>query len=86
MIDVTRETLLSPKEAAARMGVTARTIWNWIQSGRLEACRTGRSIRTSVEALARFASPYQPAGSPAAATSETDRALTELREEHGLEI
>ena len=88
MIDINRETPLSLKEAASRVGVTARTVWNWIQSGRLEACRCGRNVRTSVEALARFTSPYRPARESAGAAnnSENDRAMAELREEHGLKV
>lgn len=89
MIDPIRETLLSPKEAAARVRVSPRTIWNWIQEGRLDACRVGRSVRTSVEALKRFTAPYTPAGSvsvPVAPLTQGERDLIALREEHGLNV
>ena len=48
---------LSPKEAAALIGVAVRTIYNWINNGRLKARRVGGGFRTSRAALS-LACPY----------------------------
>lgn len=42
---------LSLHEAAARLGVSYRTLWRQVRAGRLPAIRIGRAIRVSVEDL-----------------------------------
>jgi hypothetical protein len=63
MIDVTRETLLTMNEAAARFGVTAKTIREWAcpldykrrpKRRVLETVMLGGRLRTSLEAVQRF--------------------------------
>lgn len=58
MIDFTRETVISLREAARRMGVTVQTVHNWAKSrtrGRtLETGKVGGARRTTLEALHRF--------------------------------
>ncbi len=52
---VTRQTV-SINQAAARAGVTRRTIYHWIEDGRVEYVRTaGGAIRIFVETLWRDA-------------------------------
>lgn len=60
MIDVAREKLLTKKEAAEYCKVSIPTVERWIRKGvkktgrRLEVVYVGGSVRTSVEAIARF--------------------------------
>lgn len=60
MIDVAREKLLTKEEAAEYCKVSISTVERWIRKGvnktgrRLEAVYVGGSLRTSVEAIARF--------------------------------
>ncbi len=51
--------LLTVKEAADRLGVSAKTIYNWISEGRLKAQRLGgRSIRIDELDLYTLIQPY----------------------------
>jgi excisionase family DNA binding protein len=58
---------LTPREVAAELGVTVRTVQRWIADGRLEARRVGsrgRVSRSSLNSVADLASgPSQPFGS-----------------------
>jgi excisionase family DNA binding protein len=36
---------LTPKEAAARCGVSEKTVRTWVQEGKLPACRAGKLLR-----------------------------------------
>lgn len=36
---------LSPKAAAAHLGVSVRTVTRWIESRKLPVCRIGRNVR-----------------------------------------
>jgi excisionase family DNA binding protein len=38
---------LTAKEVAALMGISTRTLWRWIQAGRLTPMRIGKGIRFS---------------------------------------
>ncbi len=42
------------KEAAARMGVSSKTVYQLILAGKLHAYRIGSAIRIPVEEIARF--------------------------------
>jgi excisionase family DNA binding protein len=46
--------LLTPQEAAKRMKVTDRTIYNWTRKGLLVAFKVGLVVRYSVADLDRF--------------------------------
>jgi excisionase family DNA binding protein len=48
-------------EAAARLGVSEKTIRRWIAAGLLAAVRMGSQIRISVSALLHFISTLHPA-------------------------
>ena len=47
---------LTPREVAAQLGVTTRTVQRWIADGRLPAMRIGSRVRVSRSSLARVAS------------------------------
>ncbi|HET9851376.1 MAG TPA: biotin carboxylase N-terminal domain-containing protein, partial [Candidatus Limnocylindrales bacterium] len=46
---------LTPREVAAELGVTVRTVQRWITSGRLPAARVGSRVRVSRSSLASVA-------------------------------
>ncbi|MBV8781096.1 MAG: helix-turn-helix domain-containing protein [Phycisphaerae bacterium] len=47
--------LLTPREAAAAMGICEKTLWSLtVPRGELPAVRIGRSVRYSVDDLHRF--------------------------------
>ena len=51
--------LLTVSQAAERLGVTAKTIYNWIGEGRLKAQRIGgRAIRIEELELYQVIRPY----------------------------
>ena len=50
---------LTPREAAAELGVTVRTVQRWISSGRLPAQRIGSRVRVSRSSLAAVADPRE---------------------------
>jgi excisionase family DNA binding protein len=59
--------LISVAKAAAECGVTTRTIYNWITSGRLRAYRTGPTLlRIDSADLDRQVRPVPTAGNGAA--------------------
>jgi len=61
--------LLTPKQVAARLAVSPRTVYLWIEQGRLPAVRLSERVtRVSEEALAAFEAQ---AASAAARTSNT---------------
>lgn len=45
---------LSTAEAAARLGITARTVYRFIDEGQLPAYRFGRVIRLKIDDVERF--------------------------------
>ena len=55
----------TPDELAALLKVTRQAIYNWIQQGRIEAVRIGRTVRIPGEEVERLLregrSPRQPA-------------------------
>lgn len=57
MVDIAREQIVPLEEVAKKFGVTLQTVRNWTKRGkhRLEAIRVGRVVRTSWEAVQRFA-------------------------------
>jgi excisionase family DNA binding protein len=60
MMDPTRETISIP-DACTRVGVTRRTIYNWIHAGKVEYVRTaGGAIRIFADSLWRDAGPRPP--------------------------
>lgn len=77
MYDIIHETRLSLKEAAAKEGVSIKTVQRWVRptdrEGRLkrsflESFMRGGERFTSVEALERFCQVSQPANLPRVAT------------------
>ena len=52
---------LTPREAAAELGVTVRTVQRWIADGRLPARRVGSRVRLSRSSLAAIADAPQSA-------------------------
>jgi excisionase family DNA binding protein len=61
---------LSARDAAARCGVSERTVRRWIVKGRLPADRDGREFRITPEALAPFIGHAADNGQGAAAESD----------------
>jgi excisionase family DNA binding protein len=47
------DTFYTPDELAAMLKVTRQAIYNWIQQGRLEAVRIGRTVRIPGEEVER---------------------------------
>ncbi len=43
----------TPEELAAMLKVTRQAIYNWVQQGRLEAVRIGRTVRIPSEEVER---------------------------------
>jgi 3-methylcrotonyl-CoA carboxylase alpha subunit len=59
--------LLSPRQAAERLGTTTRTVQRWIATGRLPAQRVGGRWRVANDAIVAFAaaeSPVPPTATP----------------------
>ena len=58
----------TPEELAALLKVTRQAIYNWIQQGRIEAVRIGRTVRVPGEEVERLLregrSPRQAAQAP----------------------
>ncbi len=54
--------MLTPREVAARLGVTARTVQRWINQDRLPAQRVGGRLRVSHSSLDLFTAASQAAG------------------------
>jgi excisionase family DNA binding protein len=50
----------TPKEAAALLKVSERTVRRWIEEGKLPAWRFGRQLRIPAEALEQFGEPAGP--------------------------
>lgn len=71
-------TYLSARDAAARCGVSERTVRRWIVKGRLVADRDGREFKINPEALAPFIAHAADIGQGAAALS--DRAAAPLQQ------
>jgi excisionase family DNA binding protein len=44
----------TPEELAAMLKVTRQAIYNWIQQGRMEAVRIGRTVRIPAEEVERL--------------------------------
>jgi excisionase family DNA binding protein len=53
------QAMLTVKEAAYRLSVTKRTIWQWISDGRLPAKRIGKWIRIHPDSLASMMRDYE---------------------------
>jgi len=54
---MSQATFLSPREVAAALKVSERTVRRWISAGSLPACRVGRQLRVASDALAQFTRP-----------------------------
>ncbi len=46
--------MFTQKEVAAQFKVSVLTVKRWIYSGRLKACKFGRTVRISPQQIARF--------------------------------
>lgn len=53
--------LITIADAAARLGVSIKTIRRWIQAGKLAAVRVGRQIRIPLGAFMHFLGTLPPA-------------------------
>lgn len=53
--------LLTPEQVAARLQVTARTVYRWLMEGRLPGVKLGRLWRIRPEAFDAFLQAQQPA-------------------------
>jgi excisionase family DNA binding protein len=70
----TRHRPVTIKEACALLGVSRRTIYNWLAKGRLETIRTpGGSVRIFVDSLMRATERPPPAAHATKILHETDR-------------
>lgn len=65
--------LLTPKEAAAILGVTPTTVVRWVRAGRLPGYHLFRSYRVSRAEVIRFAKPVAPTASAIDRQLGTDR-------------
>jgi len=54
------EEYLTVEEVAKRLKVTKQAIYNWINEGRLQAVKAGRSTRILGSSLEAFLRPYTP--------------------------
>ena len=48
------DTFFTPDELASLLKVTRQAIYNWIQQGRIEAVRIGRTVRIPAEEVERL--------------------------------
>lgn len=65
---MTKEKLITTKEAGEILGVTSATIVEWIKSGDLEGVKLGhRTVRTTVEAVERYIEKKKEQTQPATA-------------------
>jgi excisionase family DNA binding protein len=48
------DTFYTPEELAGMLKVTRQAIYNWIQQGRIEAVRIGRTVRIPGEEVERL--------------------------------
>jgi excisionase family DNA binding protein len=53
--------LLTVAQAAERLAVARRTIYVWIQAGRLDCVRIGRLVRVEQSSLDRFIETHREA-------------------------
>lgn len=58
--------LYTPQEVADLWKVTRRTVYGWIKSGRLKACKIGDTVRIAETELTAFIQPITPATTPEA--------------------
>jgi excisionase family DNA binding protein len=54
--------LVTPREAAARLDVSDGTIRRWLAEGRIEGVRVGGRLRVAADELERFVQPAGPTG------------------------
>jgi excisionase family DNA binding protein len=59
MIDVKTEKLISLSAAARQLGVNRDYIRRLVESGQIDGVKVGNRIKTSFEALERYALPYE---------------------------
>ena len=48
------EELLTYREVAKKLKVSERTVWGLVKAGDIRACKIGRNIRVTVEALEEY--------------------------------
>lgn len=72
-MDLQRERPVGVREIASHLGVTARTVRRWMATG-LEHVVIGRTVRTTWEAVERFASRPTPASQHVVSTPSADHA------------
>ena len=46
--------LLTPEQTAERLGISPKTVGNWLRDGRLKGAKIGRLWRVSEEMLEQF--------------------------------
>lgn len=89
MIDVANgEILLTLDEAAEYLKCSRRAVEEYVRQGRngrkLETVRSGRLVRTSYAALARFMAQSEPESSPVEALANTDKEARQFWEKKGI--
>lgn len=82
MVRIATEQVISLPKAADMIGVSWRTIRNWIDNGTLDASYFGGTLRTTVEALERMQRPAQ--GERRASRPVESNWRSELSEQHGM--
>jgi excisionase family DNA binding protein len=60
MVMTVEEQYYTVQEIAKRLRVTRQAIYNWIDEGRLQAVKVGRSLRIPESALRAFIQPAEP--------------------------
>jgi excisionase family DNA binding protein len=68
--DRTDKLALRPREAAAMLGISGRTLWTWTKAGLLPYVKIGRTLRYPADDLRRWIS--QQAARNVAPESETE--------------
>ena len=62
---------LRPREAAAALGVSERTLWDWTQRGDVPHVRRGKTILYSVDGLRRWLDDQAKANSAEGSSDDT---------------
>lgn len=60
--EIAHPTLVRPKDAAAMLAVSPRTLWSLTASGSLRCLRIGRSLRYDLQDLVRWIEQQKAAG------------------------
>ena len=53
-------TFYTPNEVAALLKITRRTVYGWVRTGRLKACKINGTVRIPEAELMAVLQPFQP--------------------------